>query len=79
MDDMNDETYEMFAAVPKKIGNVNTTSLNVRDEPDIENSKIIGRLSLGAEVVIDDETDDWYLLSEPIVGYCMKEYITRRI
>lgn len=59
----------------KKEGVVLTKSLNVRDEPSIEGSKIISTIGGGQQVEIEAEIDDWYLINKPIEGYCMKEYI----
>ena len=56
-----------------KIGKVACRNLlNVRVAP---NSTPLQTLSNGTEVTIEEEKDDWYKISKPVVGYVKKEFI----
>lgn len=53
----------------------NGSNLNIRDYPSL-NSKIIGSIPNDSTVLINGETNDWYVVDyEGIVGYSSADYI----
>ncbi len=76
-----DEAVALVEEVGTRIATVNTTTLKVRSEADIESS-VIGLVPLGEELVVvkeEEETEGWVKISiEEGEGYVSTEYVSLR-
>ena len=76
-----EEAVELAEEVGTKIATVNTTTLKVRSEANIESS-VIGLVPLGEELVVvkeEEETEGWVKISiEEGEGYVSTEYVSLR-
>lgn len=76
-----DDAVALVEEVGTRIATVNTTTLKVRSEADIESS-VIGLVPLGEELVVvkeEEETEGWVKISiEEGEGYVSTEYVSLR-
>ncbi len=76
-----DDAVALVEEVGTRVATVNTTTLKVRSEADIESS-VIGLVPLGEELVVvkeEEETEGWVKISiEEGEGYVSTEYVSLR-
>lgn len=65
-----------YLAIHRVVATVTANTLNVRDYPDKNNSKILGKFSKGEEISIHYKVGDWYKISqEGFEGFVHKDYV----
>lgn len=65
-----------YLSIHRVVATVTADTLNVRDYPDKNNSKILGKFSKGEEISIHYKVGDWYKISqEGFEGFVHKDYV----
>lgn len=75
----NDErgyVHSDYLSIHRVVAMVTADVLNVRDYPDKNNSKVLGKFEKGEEISVHYKVGDWYKVSqEGFEGYVHKDYI----
>lgn len=65
-----------YLSIHRAVATVAADTLNVRDYPDKDKSKVLGKLYKGEEISLHFKVGDWYKISqEGFEGYVHKDYV----
>lgn len=70
-----DEAREAALQYVTRMAVVNTEKLNIRREPAIDPSNVVGQALINERYTIEEETDGWIKIAE---GYVSADYVTAR-
>ena len=59
---------------PTIVGVVSANLLNIRSKPSID-SDVVETVSLATRLDLLNENDEWFKVTAPIKGYCMKKFV----
>lgn len=68
------QTKPKVEKAPTIVGVVSATLLNIRSKPSID-SDVVGMVSLATRLDLLNENDEWFKVTAPIKGYCMKKFV----